>query len=107
MIARLRIYWRVWRVRGAATLNHWLWAYWALTGKYPTIAAAAQRAETRSRLGAIARQSGGVAASPNLQHPHQDTHRENIIMADAITDAMIEAGVCALVTLERDILTPD
>jgi hypothetical protein len=36
------------------------------------IAAAAQRAETVG-LGAQARQSGGAAASPNLQHPHQDT----------------------------------
>lgn len=35
MIARLRIYWRVWRTRGAAALDHRLWAHWALFGKYP------------------------------------------------------------------------
>jgi hypothetical protein len=35
MIERLRVYWRVWRARGAATLDHRLWGHWVLWGKYP------------------------------------------------------------------------
>lgn len=36
MIERFGNYWRVWRGRGAATVDHKLWAYWALTGRYPS-----------------------------------------------------------------------
>lgn len=32
---RLTTYYRVWRGRGAATLDHHLWAYWAIFGRYP------------------------------------------------------------------------
>jgi hypothetical protein len=35
MIKRFRNYYRVWRSRGAATLNHSLWLHWALFGRYP------------------------------------------------------------------------
>ena len=35
IITRWRTYWRTWRGRGAATLDHRLWAHWALFGKYP------------------------------------------------------------------------
>jgi hypothetical protein len=35
MSDRFRLYWRAWRGRGAATMDHWLWLHWALTGRYP------------------------------------------------------------------------
>jgi hypothetical protein len=35
MIERISNYWRVWRSRGAARMDHGLWLHWAVTGKYP------------------------------------------------------------------------
>lgn len=35
MINRLTTYYRVWQHRGAARMDHRLWLYWALMGRYP------------------------------------------------------------------------
>jgi hypothetical protein len=36
MIQRVANYWRVWRGRGAAKLDHRLWVYWAVFGRFPS-----------------------------------------------------------------------
>jgi hypothetical protein len=63
---RLRLYWQVWRARGAASVDHRLWAYWALFGKYPA------SADTRPQ-GGDAKQapftSGATAESRDAQTP--------------------------------------
>lgn len=35
MLNRLLNYYRVWRRRGAAKVDHKLWIFWVMTGKYP------------------------------------------------------------------------
>lgn len=35
MISRFKNYWRVWRGRGAARMDHALWLHWAVFGRYP------------------------------------------------------------------------
>lgn len=35
MIKRLINYWNVWRKRGAAKMDHWLWLHWSILGRYP------------------------------------------------------------------------
>lgn len=32
---RLATYYRAWRRRAAATMDHHLWAHWAIFGRYP------------------------------------------------------------------------
>ncbi len=34
MLDRLANYWRVWRHKGSASMDHRLLAYWVLTGRY-------------------------------------------------------------------------
>lgn len=33
---RARNYYRNWRGKGAATMDHCLWAYWVVTGRHPS-----------------------------------------------------------------------
>lgn len=46
MIARLANYYRVWRRRGAARMDHGLWLHWAIFGRYPAQVDTRRMAET-------------------------------------------------------------
>lgn len=35
LLHRIICYWRTWRRKGAAKMEHPLWLFWALTGRYP------------------------------------------------------------------------
>jgi hypothetical protein len=35
LLKRFRNYWQVWRGRGAAKMNHRLWLFWSIMGRYP------------------------------------------------------------------------
>lgn len=40
---RLALYWRTWRRKGVATMDHRLWSFWVVTGRYPRTNPAARQ----------------------------------------------------------------
>ena len=51
MFGRLKNYYRSWRGRGAAKMDHYLWLHWAITGRYPNHKSVLERVKHTLRIG--------------------------------------------------------